>query len=369
MQPNLVIAFVFSCITSVSCIAKNLTPTDTVRNNRNLKFLIVPVLFKSIETNWAIGISGSVSFKTTHANDTLTRTSSIQSVALFTQRNQNIQVLDATIYFPKEKYILTVQTSHSYFPDKFWGIGAHTKNTKYENYEYSQVYFLSQLKRKIRKSLFAGVIYEYQNIYHLKYEKYNLFDSSMLYGKVQHAVTGLGASISYDTRNSSFWPTKGVFIQYTYRAAIKSFLNSSYTNLKTILDIRYFKKIDTKAIIAFQLFNLSNFRETPIRELAMIGGAYNLRGFYQGRFRDLKMTTFIAELRFPVYKKFSACVFNGAGYIYNTLSNLNFNKLKISYGTGIRYSIRKDEKFNIRIDYGFSDKYNKGLYFTLGECF
>ena len=369
MQPNLVIVFVFILLTSVSCIANNLTPIGTVRNNRNVKLLVVPVLFKSIETKWAIGMSGSVSFKTTHEKDSLTRTSSLQSVALFTQRNQNIQLLDATIYFPKEKYILTLQTSHSYFPDKFWGIGAHTKNTKYENYEYSQVYFLSQLKRKIRKSLFAGLIYEFQNIYQLKYEKHNLFDTSMRYGKEQHIVSGLGASISYDTRNSSFWPTQGFFIQYTYRAAIKSFLNSSYTNLKTILDIRYFKKIDSKTIIAFQLFNLYNFRETPIRELAMIGGAYNLRGFYQGRFRDLKMTTFISELRFPVYKKISACIFNGAGYVYNTLSNLNFNKLKISCGAGIRYSIRKDEKYNIRVDYGFADKYNKGLYFTLGECF
>jgi outer membrane protein assembly factor BamA len=369
MKNNFVLFFILFWLISFTSFANELILTDTIKKPKNLKFLVIPVLFKSIETKWAVGISGSVSFKTTDFNDSTTRTSSVQSIAMFTQRKQNIQALDATIFFPNEKYILTTQASHTFFPDKFWGLGAHSKDLKHEEYEYSQVYFLGQLKRKLKKNLFLGVIFEFQRVYDLKFEKNNLFDNNMAYGKESHSVSGIGASVCYDTRNSGFWPTKGIYIQYSYRVAIKSFLSSSYTNLKTILDIRYFKKISKNSILALQVLNFSNFRETPIREMAMIGGANNLRGFYQGRFRDLKMTTIIAELRFPVYKKFSACLFNGAGYIYNNLNSIGFEKAKISYGAGIRYSIRKDEKFNIRIDYGFADRYNKGLYFTFGECF
>lgn len=369
MKKDFVIAFILFWLMAVTASANRLIPTDTIKKPKNLKFLVIPVLFKSIETKWAAGVSGSVSFKTTNLSDSTTRTSSVQSVVMYTQRKQDIQALDATIFFPHEKYILTTQASHTFFPDKFWGLGANTKNLKHEDYEYSQIYFLGQLKRKIVKNLFIGFIYEFQRVYDIKFEKNNLFDNNMRHGKESHSVSGIGASICYDTRNSGFWPTKGIYIQYSYRAAIKSFLSSTYTNLKTILDVRYFKKVSKNSILAFQLLNFSNFRETPIREMAMIGGANNLRGFYQGRFRDLKMTTVIAEFRFPVYKKFSACLFNGAGYIYNNLNGFNFENAKISYGAGIRYSIRKDEKFNIRIDYGFADKYNKGLYFTFGECF
>ena len=31
--------------------------------------------------------------------------------------------------------------------------------------------------------------------------------------------------------------------------------------------------------------------------------------------------------------------------------------------------IAEKEKLNLRVDYGYSDYYNKGFYFTIGECF
>ena len=100
-----------------------------IDTNKRVNYLAIPVLFRTPETGWAFGASSSASFKTTHRNDSLTRTSIIQVLGIFSQREQNVQGLDATIYFPKEKHILYFQASHSYFPDKFWGIGDKTINT------------------------------------------------------------------------------------------------------------------------------------------------------------------------------------------------------------------------------------------------
>ena len=85
---------------------------------RRVNYLAIPILFKTPETGWAYGLSASANFKTSHKNDTLTRTSVITALGIFSERQQNIQGLDATIYFPKEKYILYFNSSHSYFPDK-----------------------------------------------------------------------------------------------------------------------------------------------------------------------------------------------------------------------------------------------------------
>jgi len=362
-------SFIIHFFTSNLTAQVSYSLADSTFKKARRNYLIIPILFKSIETKWALGISGSVSFKTTHKTDTLTRTSTIQGIAMLTQRHQNIQALDATIYFPKEDYIFYLQSSHSYFPDKFWGLGSTTKNIKHEDYEYRQFYILTQLKKKIRKNVFTGLMFEYQNVYDIQYIKNKLFDTFVLYGKENHIVSGLGASISFDNRNSSYWPTKGMLLQLTYRAAVKSLMNSNYTNLKTIVDVRYFVKVYNTTIFAAQLYTLLNFQQSPIRELAMLGGAYNLRGFYQGRFRDEKMTTFIGEYRLPVYKRFSACFFYGVGCVYKNTNDIFINSLKSSYGAGIRISILPKEKLNVRIDYGYSDKYNKGLYFTIGECF
>jgi hypothetical protein len=55
--------------------------------------------------------------------------------------------------------------------------------------------------------------------------------------------------------------------------------------------------------------------------------------------------------------------------IKQTIHMIQNSSIKNSFGGGLRISILEKDKLNLRIDYGYSDKYNKGFYFTLGECF
>ena len=362
----LIVLIIHVIINSIT--AKKVELGDSVKTKK-VNYLVIPILFRSIETKWATGASGSLSFKTSPKNDSLTRTSTIQGIVMFTERHQSIQALDASIFFPKENYIFYLQSSHSYFPDKFWGLGSNTSHIKQEDYNFSQVYLFTQLKKKLIKNVFAGIVYEHQNVFDVRFLKRKLFDTTLNCGKENHTVSGFGASICYDNRNSSYWPTKGMLLQITYRAAVKSFMASSFTNLKTIVDLRYFKKLPKNIILALQLYSMWNFGESPIRELAMLGGANNLRGFYQGRYRDDKMTSFIGEYRIPIYKRFGVCGFGGWGCVYKVAKDITANSIKSSYGAGIRLSILPKEKLNIRVDYGFADIRNRGLYFTIGECF
>ena len=336
--------------------------------SKRVQYLIIPVLFKTPETGWAYGLSGSLSFKTSHKHDSLTRTSVIQCIGFFTTRKQNLQAIDGTIYFPNEKYIFLFQVSHSYFPDKFWGIGPTTLDLKGERYVYEQEYIYPHLKKKISKHLFAGAQYEFQNVNHISYSIGGRFDSAAFYGKQPYKVSGLGLSLSYDTRNLSFWPDKGVYLQTLFTDFRKEFF-SDYNVLKWITDLRYFKKLYKSHILAIQFYNYSTYGQTPLRELAAFGGSNNMRGFYQGRYRDNNMMSFIAEYRLHIKGRFSACAFGGVGDVYNKYSDLTHAPLKYSYGAGLRLALLQKEKLNIRVDYGYSSKYNRGLYVTVGECF
>ncbi|MBI3518481.1 MAG: BamA/TamA family outer membrane protein [Bacteroidetes bacterium] len=336
--------------------------------SKRVQYLIIPVLFKTPETGVAYGLSGSISFKTSHKHDTLTRTSVIQSIGFFTTRKQNLQAIDGTIYFPNEKFIFLFQISHSYFPDKFWGIGPNTLNLKGERYVYEQEYFYPHIKRQIQKHLFAGAQYEFQNVNHISYIEGGRFDSAAFYGKQPYKVSGLGLSLSYDTRNLSFWPDKGVYLQTLFTDFRKELL-SDYNVVKWITDLRYFKKLFKSQILAMQFYNYSTYGQTPLRELAALGGSNNMRGFYQGRYRDNNMMSFIAEYRLHIKGRFSACAFGGIGNVYNKYKDLIHSSTKCSYGAGIRLALLQKEKLNIRVDYGYSSHYNRGLYVTVGECF
>jgi outer membrane protein assembly factor BamA len=356
-------ALIFFCFFSTV-----ITAQFRIDTSRRVNFLAIPVLFKTPETGWAYGLSASANFKTTHKNDSLTRTSVITAMGIFSQRQQNVQGLDATIYFPKEKYILYFNSSHSYFPDNFWGIGTYSKNEDKERYVFEQVLINPHIKKKFFKNTFFGVLADYQNVFRLQYINGGVMDNSIFFGKSNYNITGIGLSASYDTRNLTYWPTRGIFLQTQFTSYNNS-IASSFSFNKWIIEARFFKQIFKGHILAAQLFNYSTFGDVPYRSLATFGGSGGMRGFYQGRFRDNSMYSVICEYRAHVFWRISACAFGGFGDVYNSTQNFNTNTVKTSFGGGLRLSILEKDGLNLRVDYGYSDKYNNGFYFTIGECF
>lgn len=328
----------------------------------------MPIVFSTPEMGVGFGLSGSVSFNTSFKHDPETRASIIQAMGIFTTRKQNVQYVDASIFFPKEKYILYFQSSHSYFPDKFWGIGPNTLNSYEEKYAFKQVHVFPHLKKKIFKRTFLGVLYEYQTVYNTYYIKKGIFDTSRFYGKEPYQVSGLGLSVSYDSRNSAAWPTKGIYLQSSYERYDK-LIGSDYELGKWITDIRWYYNVVAEHIIALQAYNFYTHGQTPMRELANFGGANNMRGYYQGRYRDNAMFSLIAEYRAPVYGRFSVVGFGGLGNVYSDVTNIELSSMKYSFGGGIRFAMLKKERLNLRLDFGYADKKNYGFYFTAGEAF
>ena len=350
------------------CSATNAFSQFKQDSTKNVNFLILPAVFRTPETGWGYGGSGSVTFKTSFKKDTLTRTSSISAFAVFTERGQNIQAIDGNIFFPEEKHILYFDAAHSYFPENFWGIGPKTKDEWSERYKADQYNFSIHFKRQLFERVFAGVIYDYQNVFSINYDKGGVFDTTTFEGKKPYVNSGAGFSVSYDSRNKAFWPTKGFFANCMVTRYNEG-LGSNFDFTKLTLDIRFFQKLFLEHIFAVQFYNHSTFGVAPMKSLARFGGVDNMRGFYQGRFRDNNMSSLIAEYRAPIYWRISLVAFGGIGNVYSDNNNLLKNELLYSFGAGVRLRMMKKENLNVRIDYGYYNKYNRGLYFTLGECF
>lgn len=335
---------------------------------KKVNFIAIPIVIRTPETSWAFGASATATFNTSFRSDSLTRTSNIQLHGLYSLRNQNIQGLDATVYFPKEKYILQFNSSHSFFPDRFWGIGQGSQDSDMEEYSFNQLSFLPHVKRKVKNGFFIGLLSEYQALLNLEYSPGGKFDSLAIDGKSPYHIFGLGLSVSYDTRNAAFWPTKGLYFQ-SYFLDYDNHIGSNFNFQKWVTDIRYFKRVYKNHVLAFQGYNYSTFGDTPFRSLGMLGGSDNLRGFYQGRYTDKSFFSGILEYRAPIWSRFSACAFIGGGEVYHDLTSIKLSAMHFSFGGGIRFAVNKKERLNMRIDYGYSNRYNHGFYFTIAEAF
>jgi len=329
---------------------------------------ILPVIVRSVETDWSGGVVLSSTF---HINfkDTITRTSNLQALALYSLKKQFVTALNGSTYFPHEKYILNYQISYSSFPDKFWGIGENAPDSNQESYSYRQYYIYLHLLRKLGNNFFAGGLFELQNVSDVDYIRGGLFDKENVAGKNGYTVAGVGASLTYDNRKDAFAPDKGSFVQFYFNHFDKA-IGSKYNYTNIVLDARKFIRVYKEQVLALQAYSFSNVGDSiPIRSLANFGGSGSMRGFYDGRYRDKNQLVFQAEYRVPIVKRFGVVAFGSFGDISNTMFGYSFQSLKYAYGAGLRFALTKKEKLNLRLDYGIGQNNNDGLYFQLGEAF
>jgi len=330
-------------------------------------FIIFPVLARSIETGWSIGAAGSFTFHFKDSKHTA-RTSNIQALTIYSTHRQLVAAVNGSIYFPAEKLILNQQLSYSYFPDKFWGIGKIAPHSNEEEYSYHQYYIYLHPQLLLAKSFFVGLLYEYQNVANVKYDSGGLFDKENVIGRYGYHVSGLGLSFTYDTRNNAFSPNGGMLMQF-YFNHFAPFFASNYTYTNFVIDVRKFFRIYNQQVLALQAYGFFNEGVVPLRSLASLGGASEMRGYYAGRYRDKNMYVFQTEYRTPLFWKVGAVAFGGIGNVGSDLKEINFQYLKYSYGLGLRFALNKAEKLNLRLDYGVGGNSTSGLYLQIGESF
>ncbi len=363
------IILTFGFLPCITCLAQK--DSSIIKNLKNLKnhLLVLPVIARSIETSWSFGTAVSGTFHI-NKNDSAIRTSNVQGLVLYSLKKQFVAAINGTIYFPGEKYILNEQISYSFFPDKFWGLGRVAPDSNAESYNFEQFYIYLHGQRALSRHLFIGVIYEYQRLFKVQYTAGGLFDKENVAGRDGYQVSGLGASLTYDTRNDAFAPDKGIFLQGYFNHFAPLF-GSDYTYTNYVVDVRSFIKTYKRQVLAMQAYIFLNDGTVPLRSLASLGGANSMRGYYDGRYRDKNQVVFQAEYRAPIFWRLGAVAFGGVGNVsHNGGSIFSTDNVKYSYGAGFRVSLTRSERLNLRLDYGIGrGGQSSGFYFQLGEAF
>lgn len=329
-------------------------------------YLFLPVLFYTPETELAAGASVVRYFRPDSAAAG-SRPSKVWATLIFTQRSQYIADLFNEIYLDDEKYLVVNWVNYEKFPDKFYGIGPNTPDVLEEGYTPKTFSAGARFQRRIAGGLNAGIRYDYGTTDIMGKERGGLLETGAIAGSEGGVVSGVGAMANWDTRNNIFYPTAGDHHMVSVDV-YGGVIGSDFDFEKYVVDLRKYISLHRSAVLALRGVLDSSNGAVPFWRMAQLGGQDLLRGYYQGRYRDLHALAGQIELRMGFWWRIGAVAFAGAGNVAERLVDFNARFIRYSGGFGIRFRFDEKEGMNIRLDFGHGED-TSGMYITAMEAF
>jgi outer membrane protein assembly factor BamA len=254
--------------------------------------------------------------------------------------------------------------------DRFYGIGRDTPDIEDAAEYVSRAGGLEvevQIPPPLGLATRMGFIYDLSHLKIRDTQTNPYLNAGGVPGQEGGWVSGLGALWVIDTRNHTFVPDKGGL----YRGEIVAYghaLGSNYGFTRYRLDLRKYFKVGKEQALATQLYGWSVVGGPPFYELPKLGGGSRMRGYYEGRYRDVHYVTGQVEFRTHLFWRVGAVAFYGLGDMSSELSRIRLRSARSSYGGGLRLAFQPKQKVNLRVDFG-AGPHTNGVYFGLEEAF
>ncbi|UXP32558.1 BamA/TamA family outer membrane protein [Reichenbachiella agarivorans] len=342
--------------------------SDSAKNTTK-KFAIYPALAYSPESKLNIGAIAFIVLDRPTSQSGYYRPTSITPYLVFTTNKQILFKSEFDFYTKRGINIGLISRLYKY-PDSYYGIGNDTSPDSTERYDNNYLQLEGRVLKPHNANLFYGLVYDIQfnDIMPIEGGMLDADDPNGVHGGRN---IGIGPAASYDSRNSTLYPTEGKYITASINLYSKA-IGSQFNYVKYSFDFRhYFELLGPKNILAYQFkADLSSGTDIPFYKLNFMGGDNRLRGFdHQNLYRDRQSMYFQVEARQELFWRFGGVIFAGVGEVFDTFSNFNTDNVRFVYGLGGRFQAIKDKKLNIRADLGFSDNGQYGVYLSVREAF
>jgi hypothetical protein len=339
---------------------------DERAEGKKNQLMVLPILYYTPETKIAGGAGGIFYWRA--LEDRLNnRTSTFFMDLVYTQKNQIIFEIIPDLYLKKGRFNLVGYLGFKKYVEKFYGIGSHTSDDMEEDFNYRSLKLRFSLRKKIGKSFYGGIQYDFETSKIVEVEPGGILDSEDILGSGGSTVSGLGIVLLLDSRNNIFFPTRGTLFQIQASFFSQAF-GSDYDFQKINFDFRQYVPLFSKHVLAFQENVNLTLGEVPFQWMSFLGGPSVLRGHIQGRFRDKHSIFLQMEYRLPLVWRLSAAGFVGYGDVAGRLDRFRLNDFKVAGGFGIRFRVNRQSGTNVRLDFGFA-KGNFGVYAMINEAF
>ena len=306
--------------------------------------------------------------------------SSVNFAPYFNLKGRYGLPIHSSIWLNNNSYNIQGDTRFLVYPQYTWGLGGGRPESDKLLVNYDYIRFYQSALKRITPYFYAGIGYatDYYINVNTGNSPVNLANfSGYQYGTTEGAnsfSSGLTFNLLYDTRQNSFNPIPGSFVNVIYRYDM-GILGSDNNAQSVYIDLRKYVALSAggpKNQLAFWLYYWGASTGTPYLNLPSIGNdpyQRSGRGIDQNRYRGRNLVYFETEYRRDITA-------NGLlGFVLftniNSATQANthtFNYLNPAGGGGLRVKFNKKSDTNICIDYGISNGFSD-INLALGEAF
>lgn len=335
--------------------------SNEVSPDKRFDFSIIGGPHYSNDTKLGIGLLASGLFRLDRS-DLEMSPSNVSLYGDITTTGAYVVGISGNILFPQMKYRIDSDVKFSHRPSRYWGIGYDAGRANiYTKYDNQLVELKFDFLKKLFTNTYLGVTTNFKDI-----QGKNFNDITLLAGEKSHTTAlGAGLILSYDSRDFIPNPYKGIYAKAEFLYYPK-FLGSTFEFNKTELLFRAYQRVWKGGVLAFDLHGVLNNGDVSWNMMSVAGTAYQMRGYYAGRYRDRNSVQTQLELRQHIYRRNGIAVWVGAGNVFHKMSAFDFGQTLPNFGFGYRWEFKN--RVNVRIDYGIG-KGESGFYFNINEAF
>lgn len=355
--------------------------------NRNFHYNILGGPSYSPDFGLLVGGSALMTFSLNPQDTTLKR--SVVPIALAFMFDGGINIFSKPqLFFKHDRFRLFGKFSYKNTVENYYDIG-YTTNRGYirsdstSQYRYSGVqinpWFLFRLGES---DFFAGPQIDINYDHFTKPAKGLVENQSYQEaGGTAHGYknfnSGLGFLLTYDSRDVPANAYKGIYLDFRGMMYHKIF-GSKHNFYRLELDYRQYKEVGKRKVIAWTAQTKNVFgNNIPLTQYSLTGTPFDLRGYYQGQYRDKSSHIVMAEYRQMlntdqetwlkrVINHLGFVVWGGCGFMGPTPTKIE--GVLPNYGVGLRIEVQP--RMNVRLDLGKNTVNNQTLfYFNMTEAF
>jgi hypothetical protein len=377
-MPGKIVLLVFLLLCSCCSFAQTDSTTqqnDTLSGFDNFnkkaeelfKVLPVPIFSYSTEQGNTLGLAKFNLFDLSK-KDTISKPSKLSGIVTFSSKGRINASVSTELVFKENKYIFLSFVNYRKQPEYIFGIGNDVKREDMEEVQFERFRFATTALVRVEENLYLGVPLDIATYFNVQPDSNSFLIKNNVAGLNGGFTFGIGLAGALDSRENRYNPSQGAYVIGTL-VFHPSFLGSAYEFTKFELDARKYFNPWLKHVIAVQATTTSATGNVPFYELALMGGDRQMRGYYQGAYRDKVLLDGQVEYRAPIWNIFGLTAWLGTGRVAKSYDDLSLDGFKLSYGVGLRIKVDSKHNTNLRVDFGFGQDGIKGTYISFAEAF
>jgi hypothetical protein len=252
-------------------------------------------------------------------------------------------------------------------PLRYYGIGPDAPLSNEEQYDRLQLKLWGGAGWKLVRGVYLGGLGEVRWVDVRDPTPGGELATGAVAGADGSRIAGIGAFLRWDTRDHSFFPTRG----HRLRVAPLGYhgvVGSEHDYVRLLVEGALYRKVSGDHVVAAGGVADLRWGEPPFDALANVGGSELLRGLPGGRFRDQHGAAVEVEYRSPLVWRLRGVVFAGAGSVAPRLSAFSVGDVTVTGGAGLRFAVRPADRIHVRLDAGFGVD-GPQIYFDMLEAF